>query len=633
MKKLLVPLAMLLCAVTTQAQKKFTDPEKAQVLQKQYSDDKVVATKSHTAIQFKIEDNLLVAHEAYQVDLISLNSAVDYYKNVYYNDNIELINGNAKYTSGRGRLTCNKLFGNYEVDNIFYSDAKVGHYSFTMLHEATEVTFSAEKKYKDPKYLTKVYFKDKEPTLLRTISFTIPTHTTVELVEMNFDGYDITKEESEKDGNKHIEYTCRQLDEMEQESNSPGLLHSTPHIVVVTKNYQVNGETKNIIATTDDLYNWYHSLAKSVDVDHSAYELTVKELTEGTQTDEEKIRNIYYWIQENIKYIAFEDGIAGFKPEAPQTVYNNRYGDCKGMAILTKSMLEVAGIDARLTWIGTSKIPYNYDLPSLAVDNHMICTAFANDKMYVLDATEKYIALNKIAERIQGKEMLIEDGDNYMRKMVPLHTADENLVARTENITIKDHCLVGEGNIEINGETKKSILYLSNNSKVEDKAKLYDFLSVAESTNEDLVKVNNAPDTERDKPLKIDYNFRINNKVNEFDKELFVELDWEKSMSRTDIEKDRLSAFDFGRKIMNQTTKKLSIPKGYKLSHLPEKISYESNNINVNVNYQLKGGVIIYTNSITIAKGKILPDEFETWNTIVKQLNTFYNDQIILKKI
>ncbi|MBS2213569.1 transglutaminase domain-containing protein [Carboxylicivirga mesophila] len=624
---------ILALSVAVQAQKKYTDTDKANALRNIYKDQQVVASNCISEIRFELQNNQPVAYEQYTTDLIALQSNIKYYKNVYYNDNIDLTKGQVKYSSGRGNLRYNKVFGNYEVDDIFYSDAKIGHYSFDMLYEGTEATFISEKKYKDPRYLTKVFFKDTEPVHKRDITFIIPQAFDVELVEMNFDGYDIVKEVNERDGSKLIHYTCNKLKELENETNSPGLLHSTPHIVVLTKSYKANAIQNKILSTTDDLYAWYHSLTQMVQVNHEAYQSTVEKLIKDAGSDEEKIRNIYYWIQENIKYIAFEDGIAGFRPEAPQNVFNNRYGDCKGMAILTKSMLEVAGIDARLTWIGTDKIPYNYDIPSLAADNHMICTAFVKDDMYVLDATEKYIALGKVAERIQGQEMLIEDGNSYIRKTVPDCSTSENLIARTETINIKDNLLIGKGQVEFNGETKKSILYLSNNSKVEDKAQLFDFLSVSASGNEDLVNVNNTPETDRDKPLVIEYDYSIGNKIYQFDNELFIELDWEKPMSQTKIKKERLSSYDLGRKMLNKTIKHLTIPKGYKISHLPQKVSYKNDNIDVEVHYQHKGNTIIYTNSITIAKGEISANEFETWNTIIESLNTFYNDQIILKKI
>ncbi len=615
------------------AQKRYTNPEKAAQLKELFPKATIASSAYSSEYHFKVDGGDLKIEEKEQTDLISLESNIKYYKNVYYNDNIDLTQGSARYTSGRGLLKYDKVYGNYEVDGIFYSDAKVAHYSFDMLYESTEVTFRSACLYQDAKYLTKVFFQDTEPVHKRDISFHIPEGVDVELVEKNFEGYNITRTEEGQDGMTIVRFTCEQLKKLEDEDNSRGILYHAPHLIVVTKSYLVNGSKKAVISSVDDLYNWYYSLAQKVEVDNSSYADLVKQLTSGAKNNEEKIKKIYYWVQEHIKYIAFEDGIAGFQPDAPQNVYNNRYGDCKGMAMLTKSMLKEAGIDARLTWIGTNKIPYNYDLPSLCVDNHMICTAFADDKMYVLDATEKYIALGKNAERIQGKEMLIEDGPAYSRQHVPAHTADDNLMLRTETIRIENNNLVGEGSLLVNGETKKNILYLSNNTKVEDKSDLFDYLSVSESNNEDKVQVLNTPDSNRDKPLELKYHYNITNRISEFDGELFIELDWDKRMSGAKIDKERKSAYAFGKKVMSKTRKTLSIPKGYKLSYLPEAVSFNDGGIKVNVHMKSNGKTITYINEVRVNNGLILPQQFEQWNTIIEKLNTFYGDQIILKKL
>jgi hypothetical protein len=59
------------------------------------------------------------------------------------------------------------------------------------------------------------------------------------------------------------------------------------------------------------------------------------------------------------------------------------------MANLMTEMLKLAGLEAYMTWIGTRHIPYDYTLPSLAVDNHCISTVILGGKEYYLDGTEK----------------------------------------------------------------------------------------------------------------------------------------------------------------------------------------------------------------------------------------------------
>src|SRR5690606_8805548 len=118
-----------------------------------------------------------------------------------------------------------------------------------------------------------------------------------------------------------------------------------------------------------------------------------------------------------------------------------RYGDCKGMANLTKQMLIEAGFDARLTWIGTNRIAYDYSTPSLSVDNHMICTLYNNNKPIYLDGTEKFNAYKEYANRIQGKQVLIENGDEFILKVVPQVNANFNKETVTYELTLENEQL------------------------------------------------------------------------------------------------------------------------------------------------------------------------------------------------
>ena len=635
MRKIIPTLVFLALFFSAHAQKRFTNPQLADSLKSIYDDVNVIATSARSHYNFEVEGDDLFVFQQDKVDLIALTSNVKYYMNAHYNDMVELINGSVKYTNSWGAPDGQEVFGNYEKDGIFYSDAKIGHYAFDLMYEGTEVTFEAEKKYKDPKYLTKVFFKDLEPALLRTITFSVPENAEIEFIEKNFDGYEISKSSEKKDGKMVYTYHCKDLDALKSEGNSMGYLHYTPHLIVVTKSYQTEGgEHKLVLGSVDDLYRWYKKLVDEVDVDPAPFTPLVKELTAGTAGDNEKIKNIYYWVQENIKYIAFEDGIAGFKPEAPQGVFSNRYGDCKGVAFLTKSMLKEAGFDARLSWIGTNTIPYNYDLPSLSVDNHMICTVFNGDDFFVLDATEKYIPLGIYAERIQGKEMLIEDGNSYIRKTVPVQPAINNLIERNEVLSIDGDNLVGEGQLKIKGEAQKQILYASTNSKVEDKEDLFKFLSVTEYSNSDEVEVVKAPEIDRDVPLDMSYNYTLGNHITSFGNEIFVEIVWNRQMAGSEIEDNREGDYYFGRKVLDRTNKRLRIPKGYKVSHLPKAINEVlDDEISVNIGFKKEGEYVVYHKQIEVGNGRIAKAQFEKWNELVDRIKAIYDDQIVFTRM
>ena len=518
------------------------------------------------------------------------------------------------------------------MEDIFYSDAKVCSYPYKFAYRGDEIGFKSEALYPDSRYLTKVLFHDELGVKLRTITFNIPLSINVELVEKNFDGFHIRRTIAEQSNVKVITYTVEDLKAFKHEDNSLGMLHIVPHIVVLTKDFAGKDGPIQVIGSVTGLYDWYSSIVKLVNNDVDALKPDVRRLTEGAETPEEKIKNIYYWVQDNIKYIAFEDGISGFKPDAAQDVLLNRYGDCKGMANLTKEMLKAAGFDARLAWIGTNRIPYTYELPSLAVDNHMICMVYVADKEYILDPTEKFIGLGQHGERIQGKEMMIESGDKFVIRKVPVENADQNLTLRKEEIHVDGEILRGKGYISIQGEARRDILYMSTNIRQHDQKRLFDYLAVSDYTSADEVHVVNTPQVDRDKPLMMEYSYGLESKVTTFEKDLYIEIDWNRKFENLKMDSSRISDYYFHRKIKDRVIKSLRIPAGYNVSHLPPNLKRTHNDFSFEIAYEQKGGILTFTNEVVVKKGVVRKQDFDTWNEFIKELKESQNDQIVLTK-
>ena len=252
---------------------------------------------------------------------------------------------------------------------------------------------------------------------------------------------------------------------MRNEISSPGPTYYVPHILVLSKSAQAKGTSYEYFKTVKEQYDWYKNLIKQIGDEERGVKETTEEIIKGLTTDEEKVKKIFQWVQDNIRYIAFENGIAGFKPEKAQEVLRKKYGDCKGMANLLTNMLRSINLDARRCWIGTKHIVYNYSTPSLSVDNHMICAWMKNGKPVYLDATEKYIGYGEIAERIQGKQTLIESGNNYLLETVPVETHLQNTATESRKFTVDGNNLKGHIVQVWKGENKEWLLSALNEIK------------------------------------------------------------------------------------------------------------------------------------------------------------------------
>ena len=602
-----------------------------------FPDEEFVAANYAKTISFTLNANpkpgagkvnVLVKH---QVTMVPTKDFKGFNDGLFYNQQVSIDNVKAINAKGK-EIMIQKLCGSYQSEDIFHDDSKFCSVKFPTEEKGKAFTYTYEENYNDIKYLTSQYFHTTFPAVEKTVEFRVPSWLELDLKEFNFTNHSIERTTT-KDGDiNKIVYKIKDVQAYSSERSAPNHALTYPHIITVSKAYTENGKRQVLFESVKDLYAWYRSICDSVVNDPSALKGKVTELTATKKTDLEKIESIFYWVQDNIRYIAFEDGIMGFKPDAAQNVFKKKYGDCKGKANLLKEMLKLAGFDARLTWIGTSDLPYDYSLPSLAVDNHMICTVIAGGKKYFLDGTENFIALNDYAQRIQGKQILIEDGKNYIIEKIPDFTAERNKVRSVTTITIGADTLKGTSKVEYNGESKAMLqgVYTSIRN---DKRK--DALSSFLRHGDDNLVVTNIrePDfKERQKPIEVSFDFKANHQLTKAGNELYVVMDWTKEFSGLEFDSKRKNDYEFSNKYYLDVQTELVIPEGYKVDYLPAAFKRSTPQYSFDGSYTNKGKSIVYKKLIIVNKPVLLKTEFEAWNKFIKEINTFYNDQVVVVK-
>lgn len=520
----------------------------------------------------------------------------------------------------------------YKSNDIFHSDTRVS-YSKVNFHKYGDMrTATATKQYNDMRYLTNFYITKSTPCLKRTISIEIPENMEIDLLPFYLDEHNVryTKTKTKK-GNLHT-YTATDVSAYDDSPGLPGNSYIYPHILVLPKSYEKNGAKTVLFRDTKDQYQWYKSLVDEIGNDTQDLKKAVAEAIKGATTDKQKMENLYYWVQDNIRYIAFEDGIAGFKPESCQNVYNKRYGDCKGMANLLKEMLIIAGYDARLCWIGTKSVAYNYEIPSLLVDNHMICAVKLNDDFIFLDGTEKFINIDNYAERIQGQEALIENGDSFILKKVPQADARDNQLTLSLDLSIEQNALAGKVEASFMGESKSKIRYAMASTaqdKVEEVASNY-LKYGNENVSVDEISIKNFD--QKSKLSKIQGDIKLQEFVSTFGNETYIYMDPFKIYDNHDLKSDRKFEYWFNHKVNDIVKVKLKLNKAQKISSLPEQITINNPEFQIHGKYTVSEDVIDYEFSIEIPQAKISKSNIGSWNKAVEELKDFYDQPIILEK-
>lgn len=521
----------------------------------------------------------------------------------------------------------------YSIGNIFFSDARICYFELPLQKQGTigQVTF--EKTVTDPRYFTSIYFTDVYQVKQKQVQVKVPRWMKVELKEMNFNGYTISKSsvyDAKADADV-VTYSIVNATAQERERNSPGPSYLYPHLLVLAKAATPAESSFTYFNTLKDQYGWYRSLVRTLENDKSVLKAKAEEITTGKSTDLEKAKAIYYWVQNNIRYIAFEDGLAGFKPEKAHEVLRRKYGDCKGMAHLTKELLKSIGLDARLCWIGTNHIAYDYSTPSMSVDNHMICALNYSGKTYFLDATETYSKFDEYAERIQGRPVLVEDGDNFILSKIPSTTYKQNIDREKSVLTISGSELKGKVEHEWRGEEKENILTQMNSIK-KDKSKEAFVRFLANDNKEYIITdLQNSDVEDLDGPMTARYNLSNKNGLSSFGKEHYVDLDFRKEFNGFLFDvAERQHDYWFSFKTHLQKEVELIVPAGYTVSSVPASLNISNPDYEFSLSYKQQPGKITYTKSIIIKNTRLTKNKFSQWNADVEKLTKAYNEQVVL---
>lgn len=622
-------LIFLLLADTSTAQDKLYLAKEAKA---QFPDDDFVATESATVYDFVYKNGKgYYAYESVQEQFVCISKSKTFQYGVFYDEYSAIDKFSVKCGDN---MNTNIRYGYYTDDDIFHSDRQVASSQFLVTHYASIVNLEYKKEYKDLKYLVDIPFTQPYSAMKKKIEVKIPAGLDIELVEMNFEGFDIKTEKALVEGTTVYTYTADSIPSYSDLPGLPGHSYLYPQLLVVSRGYRDKKGYTEIFGTVKSLYGWYNSLVKEMNNNRDTLRPLVTQLCEGKNDSIAKAKSIYYWVQNNIKYIAFEEGIAGYKPENCQTVYKDRYGDCKGMANLCKEMLVNAGLDARLAWIGTRTLAFDYTHPTLASDNHMICALKLGGQYIYLDPTEKYSRFGEYAERIQDQQVLIADGDSFILERIPNMSYAQNTNTVALNLTLSpDLHLRGKVDINLSGESKSNyISHISLTEKNKQTEAIRKFLTY-EEPNIEVSNVSAPALNQDDATIVLSGTVDIKGKVNSFEDETYLYINPFQLYKNFDFGKERKFAYWFQYKKDEQVSVQLSVPAGYKIMSIPEGVNAENPDFSISTKFSQTGNLINYQLQVRIPNAEIASGNIAAWNAAIAQLKKEYNQPILLKKL
>ncbi|MFH0762269.1 MAG: DUF3857 domain-containing protein [Candidatus Omnitrophota bacterium] len=404
------------------------------------------------------------------------------------------------------------------------------------------------------------------------------------------------------------------------ESNMPASVEINPTILLSTFNHW------------QEIYDWWWALARDkIKADKDIRNKT-EELTKDKASAEEKIRAIYNFCAQKIRYVAVEYGQAGYQPHPAELIFKNKYGDCKDQAILLVTMLREAGIKSWPVLIATREY-YNLrpEFPSVLF-NHCIAALELEGKTIFLDPTAETCSFGDLPAGDQQRRVLLFKEGGYTIEEIPLYPAEHNFLKQALNIKVNSNEGIAAGReVFTRGFYDQAQRYWLSYTQPELirealKEKIQDVSIGAKLLKYDIENLDDL-----NKPVALRYDFE--------GPEYFINAGVLRIMPQlagvdTSLTaKDKRSyAIDFSLLESKENTFTIEIPANFVIKYIPESVSEDSLWMKLEFEYNHSGNQISFRQKSALKKRQVSEDEYAEFKGFLEGVAKRIKQRIILER-
>ena len=423
------------------------------------------------------------------------------------------------------------------------------------------------------------------------------------------------------DGSRIYDWDFKEIPQIMPESNMPPQVEINPTIIIST------------FSSWDEIYAWWWKLAQDKIQASEEIKTKVKQLISDKKSEEEKLRAIYNFCAQQIRYVAVEYGEAGYEPHQAEAIFKNKYGDCKDQAILLVTMLKQAGFVAWPVLVSTKEY-YNLhqDFPSV-IFNHCIAAVSHNGNTVFLDPTAETCSFGDLPAPVQNRRVLVFKENACAIEDTPLYPAGHNVSRQGIRIKIND-----DESIEAAKEVFTSGVY--------EQGQRYWLLYTPPDLIEEALKetiqavsigsqlkgyhIDNADNL--DKPVTLQYTFSGPEYFTTAgDLRLMPQLAYaDVSMAARD---KRKYALDFDFLGDGETTVEVEIPKNFAIRYIPENAREDTAWFTFNAEYLYSGNTVHFTQQFKLKREQVTRDEYPDFKSTLEHLAKKIKQRIVLEKV
>jgi len=246
----------------------------------------------------------------------------------------------------------------------------------------------------------------------------------------------ISPENCNTDNQTSNSWTFKNIKAIRQESFSMPIIELIPNIQIAPNEFKI-GDYSGNSKTWENFGKWEYLLIEGRNELEDETVQNIRNLVKDTETEYDKVKLIFEYMQNKTRYVSIQIGIGGWQPIDAKTVDKLSYGDCKALSNYTKSLLDAVDIKSYYTGInaGWDATPMMEEFPSNQFNHVILCVPNEGDTLW-LECTDQNTPFAYTGAFTNDRKALLitEDGGKVVStKTIP---AKGNLQSRRIEVAL-----------------------------------------------------------------------------------------------------------------------------------------------------------------------------------------------------
>ncbi len=413
---------------------------------------------------------------------------------------------------------------------------------------------------------------------------------------------------------------------------APSLHDRSPHLFISPSEFQY-GAYKGNMNSWKDYGLFFQKLNQGRDELSEETKQIVHDLVSGLESDIDKARVLYNYLQETTRYVSIQVGIGGIQPFPAKVVSDYGYGDCKALTNFMMAILKEVGVKSYYSLIESG--PGQYQIESDFVydpfDHIILNLPLENDTLW-LECTSQIKPFGFLGNFTDNRYALVITEEGGVLKRTTKYEKDDNVKITNADVNILS---TGDGKAMINtvytGLEYDEIIYLLNADYETQKDYLYESHIDIPDFNILTFKYDNHKDID---PVAYEtLDLEINNFCSKTGTRLFVPLNL---MNRFDYvpkkDDERTNPVQIKVEFVHYDTIVYQIPEGFEIEYLPQDDTIHSDFGYLSYQLLENNNQVIYMRKFEIYRNQYPRERYHEFVNFCREIKKADNQKMVLAK-